>query len=52
MKKCTDIYSVEFYLPKAKSPKKRSGSNNNNWQKAPKVLVQDDIKNSMYLVDA
>jgi len=53
MNKNTDIYSVEYYLPKATKPGNkpslaRSQSNNSNF----KILVQDHVKDSVYLVDA
>ena len=53
MNKNTDIYSVEYYLPKAtKSVRKTSLVQKQPKQSNYKILVQDHIKNSVYLVDA
>jgi|GEM_PF-792385 hypothetical protein len=53
MKKCTDIYSVEYYLPKANKPlAEKTFSKKLLKKKNFKILVQDDVKDSVYLVDA
>ena len=53
MNKCTDIYSVEYYMPKATKPlEEKSFSKKLLKKKNFKILVQDDVKNSVYLVDA
>ena len=53
MKNEYDIYSIEFYLAKASNLKaKRSVSLKNSNYKNFKILVQDDVKNSLYFVDA
>ena len=53
MKKCTDIYSVEYYLPEANKPlAKKTFSKKLLKKKNFKILVQDDVKDSVYLIDA
>lgn len=53
MKKCTDITSIEYYLQDMDARKKNSRlSNKNTKTNNFKILVQDDVKNSLYLVDA
>lgn len=53
MKKCTDIYIVEYYLPKANMPlAEKTFSKKLLKKKNFKILVQDDVKDSVYLVDA
>ena len=53
MNKNTDIYSIEYYLPKASKPAKTTPFSKKMLKKSPlKILVRDDIKDSVYLVDA
>lgn len=53
MNKCTDIYSVEYYMPKASKPvAEKSFSKKLHKKKNFKILVQDDVKDGVYLVDA
>ncbi|MBT5073768.1 MAG: hypothetical protein HOM63_08600 [Kordiimonadaceae bacterium] len=53
MNKNTDIYSIEYYLPKASKPAKTASFSKKTIKKAPlKILVRDDLKDSIYLVDA
>ena len=53
MNKCADLYSVEYYMPKAsKLLEEKSFSKKLLKKKNFKILVQDDVKNSVYLVDA
>ncbi len=53
MNKNTNIYSVEYYLPKAtKSGRKTSFVQNQSKQSNYKILVQDHVKDCVYLIDA
>lgn len=53
MNKNTDIYSVEYYLPKASKPGEKTPSlQKQSKQSNCKILVQDHVKDSVYLVDA
>ncbi|MCC3860133.1 hypothetical protein [Pseudemcibacter aquimaris] len=54
MNKCTDIYSVEYYLQAAGKPRaaKTFSKKLLKKQKNFKILVRDDVKDSVYLVDA
>lgn len=53
MKKNTNIYSIEYYLPKASKPGKNTTFNGKQRAKKPlKILVQDHVKDSVYLIDA
>ena len=53
MNKCADIYSVEYYMPKASKPlEEKSFSKKLLKKKNFKILVLDDVKDSVYLVDA
>lgn len=53
MNKKTDIYSVEYYLPKAsKSGRKSSLVQQQAKQSNYKILIQDLVKDSVYLIDA
>ena len=53
MNKNTDIYSVEYYLPKASKPAKKASLIGKQRAKKPlKILVQDHVKDSVYLIDA
>ena len=53
MNKNTDIYSVEYYLAKAVKPGKKTSLMQRAAKKTNfKILVQDHIKDSVYLVDA
>ncbi len=53
MKKVNDISSIDFYLPKALAKKrKKSLLSKNTVHKNFQILIQDDVENSIYLVDA
>ncbi|MDG1859905.1 MAG: hypothetical protein P8J14_00335 [Emcibacteraceae bacterium] len=53
MNKCTDIYSVEYYMPKASKPAaSKTFSKKLLKKKNFKILVHDDVKDSVYLIDA
>ncbi len=53
MKKCTDITSIDFYLQGMGSSKKETIlSSKINRKTNFKILVKDDVKNSLYLIDA
>ena len=52
MNKSTDIYSIEYYLPKNKNLGKKLSFQNKSKQSNYKVLVQDNIEDRVYLVDA
>jgi len=53
MNKNTDIYSIEYYLPKAAKPAKPAPFSQKIPKDSPlKILVRDNIKDSIYLVDA
>lgn len=53
MKKCTDITSIDFYLQGMGSSKKKSVLSTNITKKTDfKILVKDDVRNSVYLIDA
>jgi hypothetical protein len=53
MKKCTDITSIDFYLQgMGRSKKKAILSDELNRKTNFKILVKDDVKNSLYLIDA
>lgn len=53
MNRCADIYSVEYYLPKNfKNESKNNSCVNDAKKNNFKILVKDDVKNSLYLVDA
>lgn len=53
MNKSTNIYNVDYYLPKGATPKVKAGFSKKLLKKKSfKILVQDDVKNSVYLVDA
>ena len=52
MNKSTNTYSVKYYLPKDKNLGKKSSFQDKSKQSNYKVLVQDNIEDSVYLVDA
>lgn len=53
MKKCADITNINFYLQGMGQPARKSAfSPKVKKQKSFKILVQDDVKNSLYLIDA
>ena len=53
MNKNTGIFSVEYYLPKSsKAGKKASLLQSDKSKKTYKILVQDHVKDSVYLIDA
>ncbi|MBT5186758.1 MAG: hypothetical protein HOH19_10490 [Kordiimonadaceae bacterium] len=53
MNKQNDIYSVDYYLSAGASLKgQKKVSPKRSANKKLKVLVRDDVKDSLYLVDA
>lgn len=53
MKKCADITSIDYYLQGLSNSKQKSAlSRKMNKKTDFKILVQDDVKNSLYLIDA
>lgn len=53
MNKSTNIYSVDYYLPKGANPSVNSSFSKKLLKKKNfKILVKDDIKDSVYLIDA
>lgn len=53
MNENTDIYSIEYYLPKANKSAKNASFGGKKSNKQPlKILVQDHVKDSVYLIDA
>jgi hypothetical protein len=52
MNKCTDIYSVEYYVPQASKPGSSKTFSKKLLKKNFKILVHDDVKDSIYLIDA
>lgn len=53
MKKYTDMTKIDFYLQGMGSQSKKSVlTSKNKSSQNFKILIKDDVKNSMYLIDA
>ena len=52
MNKSTDIYSIEYYLPKDKNLRKKISFQDKGKLSNYKILIQDNIEDTVYLVDA